>query len=274
MERQRSASCDFSINPRQVTFCFRRQGKHLHYVEQFLRNRKLFGEALRNRLHPGIDLVLPGLLDGHARTGTELAIVAEVTPSTASVHLNRLKEEHLIEVQAQGRHRYFSLGGPKVARALEDLSVLAGGTRDLPAPKASEHLRLARTCYDHIAGTLGVMLHERFTALGWLTAHATADGETYEVSASGASAFTALGVDLDTARGQRRRFAYGCLDWTERRYHLGGSLGAALLLLARRRKWVIAELDSRTLRITEQGRREMLSRLGVPAAHAGLDRHT
>ncbi|MGA7824360.1 MAG: hypothetical protein WCA14_09210, partial [Steroidobacteraceae bacterium] len=90
-------------------------------------------------------------------------------------------------------------------------------------------------------------------------------GETYEVSASGARALTALGLDLQAARRLRRRFAFGCLDWTERRFHLGGALGAALLLLAQRKKWLVQDLDSRALRMTSAGRRELAGRLGVSA---------
>jgi DNA-binding transcriptional ArsR family regulator len=218
----------------------------------------VIGEPARARM-------LLSLMDGRARTGTELGAIAEVAPSTASAHLHRLEAAELVVVRRQGKHRYYSLGNPEVARVLERLSVLAGGKRDVRVPRASDHLRMARTCYDHIAGTLGVALRERFMALGWLTAHATADDETYEISSSGAGAFSALGIDLEGARSQRRRFAYGCLDWTERRYHLGGSLGAALLLLARKRRWVVQDLDSRALRVTDQGRREMLGRLGVAA---------
>src|SRR5579864_9122806 len=105
------------------------------------------------------------LLDGRARTSTELAVVAEVTPSTASVHLQRLKTERLVKVFAQGKHRYYSLEGSNVAAALEALSVLAGGSRVAFVPNTPNRLRAARTCYDHIAGTLGVTLHDRFTEL-------------------------------------------------------------------------------------------------------------
>ncbi|MEO8360033.1 MAG: helix-turn-helix transcriptional regulator, partial [Vicinamibacteria bacterium] len=107
------------------------------------------------------------LLDGHARTSTELAVVAEVSPSTASVHLNRLRAERLITVVVQGKHRYYSLEGPNVARALEALSILAGGADRPFVPNTPEGLRVARTCYDHMAGTLGVALHDRFNALKW-----------------------------------------------------------------------------------------------------------
>src|SRR5579863_4702801 len=109
------------------------------------------------------------LSDGRARTGTELAIVADVTPSTASVHLQRLLRQRLVKVLAQGKHRYYSLEGANVAAALETLSVLAGGSHDAFVPNTPNHLRAARTCYDHIAGTMGVSLHDRFKALGWLS---------------------------------------------------------------------------------------------------------
>jgi DNA-binding transcriptional ArsR family regulator len=209
--------------------------------------------------------MLVSLLDGRARTGTELGAIAEVGPSTASAHLHRLEAARLIAVRRQGKHRYYSLSGPDVAALLERMSTLAGVRRAQLVCKAPDRLRAARTCYDHIAGTIGVALRERFTELGWLAIRSSGSDESYELSSSGASAFTALGIDVAAARSQRRRFAFGCLDWTERRYHLGGSLGAALLLLARRRKWVLQDLDSRALRVTELGRREMLGRLGVPA---------
>jgi DNA-binding transcriptional ArsR family regulator len=212
--------------------------------------------------------ILSSLLDGHARTSTELAVVAEVSPSTASVHLSRLKEEKLIKVLVQGKHRYYSLQGTEVATALEALSViaenaLAGNPRTRFVPRTPNHLRAARTCYDHIAGTLGVALHDRMKTLGWLFQHPAESGDAYDLSAKGAQAFAALGVDLAAAKAQRRRFAYACLDWSERRSHLGGAIGAALLEIALKRKWVTQHLDSRALQITRHGKREMQSRLGL-----------
>lgn len=210
--------------------------------------------------------ILMSLMDGRARTATELGIVAEVVASTASVHLQRLATAGLVTVRRQGKHRYYSLSGADVAILLEGLSAFPGASRTAPACRAPERLRAARTCYDHIAGVVGVALRERLSALGWLTTHTSGSDETYDVSSNGASAFTALGLDLEGARHARRRFAYGCLDWTERRYHLGGSLGAAFLLLARKRGWVIPDLDSRALRVTDLGRRQMLERLGIRAS--------
>src|SRR5580700_6406394 len=203
------------------------------------------------------------LMDGHARTSTELAMVAEVSPSTASVHLNRLKTERLVKVLVQGKHRYYSLEGPNVAGALEGLSVLAGGSRARFAPNTPSRLRAARTCYDHMAGTVGVSLHDRFQALGWLSADSTGAGNAYNLTVDGSRAFEALGIDIEATRTLRRRFASACLDWSERRPHIGGALGAVLLNLALRRKWVTQNLDSRALEVTRFGRREMLAQFGL-----------
>jgi DNA-binding transcriptional ArsR family regulator len=200
------------------------------------------------------------LSDGRARTSTELAVVAEVSPSTASAHLNRLKAQRLVRVFAQGKHHYYSLEGPKVAEALEALSVLAGGTSASIAPRAPGHLRAARTCYDHIAGALGVGLHDRFVALGWLSAAAHGEN-SYDLTRKGPEGFRALGIDAEAARALRRRFAFACVDWSERRPHLGGALGAAVLHAALKRKWVVQDLDSRALEITSRGRREISAHL-------------
>src|SRR6266566_8814140 len=202
------------------------------------------------------------LVDGRARTSTELAMVARVAPSTASVHLQRLKSQRLVKVFAQGKHRYYRLEGANVAAALESLSVLAGGSPDVFVPNTPHPLRAARTCYDHIAGTLGVSLHDRFKALGWLSGGLGADN-AYDLTPDGAKAFEALGIDIEATRTLRRRFAYACVDWSERRPHVGGAVGAALLNIALKRRWVIQDLESRALTITRVGRREMLIRFGL-----------
>jgi DNA-binding transcriptional ArsR family regulator len=217
------------------------------------------GEPARTRM-------LFCLMEGPARTSTELAIVAGVTPPTASVHLNRLNREHLVRVFVQGRHRYYSLASPAVARALEGLSVLAGSPRGRFIPNTPVHLRAARSCYDHMAGAVAVSLHDRFVAARWLQpsrATSARGGCSYALTTEGTKALTALGLDVESAHAQRRRFAFGCLDWSERRPHVGGSLGAALLTLALRRKWLTRELDSRALTVTPHGRREFRNRLGI-----------
>ncbi len=203
------------------------------------------------------------LSDGRARTSTELAIVADVTPSTASVHLQRLKMQRLVKVLAQGKHRYYSLEGTNVAAALEALSVLAGGSHNTFVPNTPNRLRAARTCYDHIAGRLGVSLHDRFQRLRWLSADSAAGDNACDLTLNGVKAFEALGLDVEATRELRRRFAYACVDWSERRPHLGGALGAAILNIALKRKWVLQDLDSRALSITSSGRREILTRFGL-----------
>jgi len=200
------------------------------------------------------------LMDGHARTSTELAVVANVSPSTASAHLNKLQTERLIKVLAQGKHRYYSLNGSNVANALEGLSVVAGISRIEFVPNTPTELRNARTCYDHIAGKIGVLLHDRLKTLGWIS---NRKKNEYDLTSSGIKAIEILGIDVVAVRTLRRRFAYPCLDWSERQPHIGGALGAALLNTMIKRKWLTQDLDSRTLNITNKGRREMIDRFGI-----------
>jgi DNA-binding transcriptional ArsR family regulator len=203
------------------------------------------------------------LMDGQARTSTELSVVAEVAPSTASAHLARLTGAGLVTVRVEGKHRHYSLAGPAVARVLEGLSVLGGGAPRPERSRTPTRLRAARACYDHLAGRIGVGLHDRFRALGYLTLAPGAGGAAYDLSPEGTRAMAALGIDVAATRAQRRRFAYGCLDWSERRPHLAGALGAAVLASALSRGWVVRELDSRALDLTSRGRRALASRFGV-----------
>jgi DNA-binding transcriptional ArsR family regulator len=207
--------------------------------------------------------ILYSLLDGRARTSTELAVVADVSPSTTSAHLKRLQGQKLITGIAQGKHRYYRLHNPEVADALEALNIIASNSRDDFLPNTPSRLMLARTCYDHIAGKLGVSLYESFTVKGWFAIGRVRNGTACELSALGHKEFAALGIDLEGTHQTRRRFAYECLDWSERRPHLGGSLAAAILCLMVKENWVAKDLDSRVLTITDHGRRKLLKRLGV-----------
>jgi DNA-binding transcriptional ArsR family regulator len=195
--------------------------------------------------------ILYCLMDRHARTSTELAVVAGVTPSTASVHLHRLKAAGLVKVLVQGKHRYYSLQSVEVANVLDKF-----------VPTTPNRLCAARTCYDHIAGRVGVLLHDRFNTLRWLSA-SSKDDTAYDLTPAGIKAFETLGIDIESTRALRRRFACACLDWSERRPHVGGALGAALLKLALQKRWVTQDLDSRALAITRSGSREMLNRFGL-----------
>jgi DNA-binding transcriptional ArsR family regulator len=208
--------------------------------------------------------ILYCLMDGNARTSTELAIVADVSPSTASMHLSRLKTQRLVAMRSRGKHHYYSLGGAEVAAALEALAIVAGGTLDRLVADTPSRLRAARTCYDHMAGQLAVSLHDRFRELGWLSIEED-HGNAYGLTETGASSFAELGIDIDATRALRRRFACACIDWSERRPHMGGALGAAVLEIAIRRNWVVRDLDSRALSVTQRGQREMQIRFGIAA---------
>lgn len=201
------------------------------------------------------------LLDGRARTSTELALAADVTPSTASTHLQRLQQRRLVKVFAQGKHRYYALERSDVARALEALSVVAGAPRKLGS-RTPHPLRFARSCYDHIAGSVGVALHDRLRQLRWFSS-GSGDPTAYSLTPAGESALEALGIDVDDTRAERRRFAFACIDWSERRPHLGGALGAALLSHALSKRWMARDLDTRALVVTPFGRRELQRRFGL-----------
>jgi DNA-binding transcriptional ArsR family regulator len=209
--------------------------------------------------------MLYSLVDGRARTSKELAMIADVSPSTASVHLQRLAAQRLVKVITQGKHHYYSLTGSDVATALGALSVLAGGARNPVAPSVPSALRAARTCYDHIAGVLGVALYDRLVALRWLAVSTKRGDDTCELTEIGMQELAALDIDVEQARALRRRFACACLDWSERRSHLGGAIGAALLDVALKRRWVVRDRDSRALTVTTTGRRALLSRIGLRA---------
>jgi DNA-binding transcriptional ArsR family regulator len=217
------------------------------------------GEPARARM-------LSSLMDGRARTATELAVIAGVSASTASVHLQRLMSAQLVKVLVQGKCRYYSLHGADVAAALEGLSVIAGASHQPFVPRTPGPLRFARTCYDHMAGTTGVALHDRFTALHWIAPEAKRGDvreDAYSLTNEGAAALASLGIDIDATRSLRRRFAYACLDWSERRPHLGGALGAAILHVALKKRWLTQQLDSRILTVTATGRSEMHARFGL-----------
>jgi DNA-binding transcriptional ArsR family regulator len=202
------------------------------------------------------------LMDGHARTSTELSVVADVSSSTASAHLARLKDQELVKVLAQGKHRYYQLAGAEVAAALEALLRVAGLPQPRFVPNTPDRLRRARTCYDHMAGMVAVGIHDHMRDQGWLLAATPGDAD-YELSAEGVAALEGLGLDLASVRKARRRFACPCVDWSERKPHIGGALGAALLSLILRNDWVERDLDSRALGITPKGQRQFKNLFGI-----------
>lgn len=198
--------------------------------------------------------MLAALMGGTALTASELALEAGVTPPTASAHLSRLAEGGLVSVARQGRHRYFALADPRVAHMLETIMGVAaerGPKRVLPGPR-DKAMREARVCYDHLAGETGVAMLDSFVERALIRV----DGEGAELSAEGRSYFTGLGIDLDTMRRGRRPVCRTCLDWSVRRAHLAGGLGAAMLQHILAQGWARREKDSRIVRFTPMGRRE------------------
>ena len=214
---------------------------------------------------PARTRMLCSLMDGRARTSTELAALAEVSPSTASVHLSKLREQHLVLVVAQGKHRYYQIANQQVAAALESLLLIAGQFQ-APTPRFTsstpDHLRKARTCYDHMAGEIAVGMHDYLLQQKWITPKPE-DSSAYELSIEGIRALEELGIDIASVRKSRRRFACSCLDWSERTPHLGGALGAALLKLIMQKSWVESDLDSRVLRVTSKGKRQFYQVFGL-----------
>jgi DNA-binding transcriptional ArsR family regulator len=195
------------------------------------------------------------LMDGRAHPAGDLAREAGVALSTASGHLQALAHAGLVETEPAGRQRRYRLSRPEVARAIEALAVIAPRRRvsSLRAASAAERLRQGRTCYDHLAGRLGVGITD---ALLERRALRGSDGG-FEVTGPGERLFGRLGVDVDDARERRRAFALACLDWTERRSHLAGALGAELCDRLFELGWVERRGSDRAAALTEAGSVEL-----------------
>jgi DNA-binding transcriptional ArsR family regulator len=197
---------------------------------------------------------LTALMTGSALTATELAAIAGVTKQTMSAHLSKLLDAALIEVEQQGRHRYFRLADEDVARLLESLMGVAfrtGAVRLISSPREPA-MRKARICYDHLAGELGVFAYEALIQRGVLEVSKTG----LRLSSPGVEWFARWGVDAGAAARQRRTFCRPCLDWSERRHHLAGSLGAAMLTRFCQLGWVLRDNKSRAIRFTPLGERK------------------
>lgn len=205
--------------------------------------------------NPSRAAMLDALLSGRALTASELARAAGVSAATASEHLAKLRAGGLVEGVSQGRHRYHRLASPDVGAALEALSHIAPAkpVRTLRQSSRARSLAEARTCYDHVAGRSGVALHDGLVGRGWLVP----EPGGYGLTDPGVDGLLAWGVDVTTARAARRRFARPCLDWTERREHLAGSLATALAvaLIEGPEPWFVRRSDDhRGLRPTGLGR--------------------
>ena len=200
------------------------------------------------------------MLDGMAWTVSELATVARVSVSTASEHLTRLVQVGLVTESRQGRFRYVQLASAEVAEALEQLTSLTQPAAPTSLRGVSERRRLAaaRTCYDHLAGRLGVTVLDAFVSSGTVRSSGG-----LALTRSGRAWFAEQHIDVDALESQRRPLVRECLDWTERRPHLAGSLGAAVCTLFVEREWVRRTTGSRALAVTPLGQRGMRDVLGI-----------
>jgi len=206
--------------------------------------------------------ILTALMTGQALTATELAQVAGVTKQTVSAHLSKLLDAKLLAVENQGRHRYFRLADRDVAQLLESLMGVAfrvGAVRVRTSPREPA-LRKARVCYDHLAGDLGVLVYDSLLQRRYLRAN----GGGPELTAQGERFLAELGIDVRTLEAQRRPLCRPCLDWSVRRHHLAGSVGAALLERCLTLGWAKRAKGSRVVRFSSGGEKALRERFGLP----------
>jgi DNA-binding transcriptional ArsR family regulator len=222
---------------------------------------RLIGEPARAAM-------LTALLSGQALAAGELARVAGVSAATASEHLGRLRDGGLVEVVAAGRHRYYRLASPEVTTVIEALATVSPPrpVRSLRQSNTDAAMVFARTCYDHLAGRIGVSVHDALVSAG----HLVAGGDGYVLTDRGTERMRALGIDLAAVQTARRNFATPCLDFTERRPHLAGALGAAFCRHALESGWVVRRAEGqRALRLTNLGRDALAAHLGVVLTGTG-----
>jgi DNA-binding transcriptional ArsR family regulator len=211
---------------------------------------------------PARATMLAALMDGRALTATELALDAGVSPQTASGHLGKLVDAHLLTVLKQGRHRYHRLASPLIGRMLEGIMAVAAieaPPRHRPRSARDDAMCFARTCYDHLAGRLGVALADALVERGVVQL----DDDGGQVTAEGRRFLDDFGIGDDAARARRNAFCRPCLDWSERRWHLGGRLGVDLARRCLDLGWIERRRDSRAVILTPKGRSGFEERFGV-----------
>lgn len=221
--------------------------------DQFSKIAALIGDAVRAK-------ILWALMDKRAYTATELAIYADTTPQNISMHLNKLVKADLLTVESQGRHKYYNFSRADVPYAIEALASL------MPKPEVKKHdaaeekpIRFCRSCYDHLAGKVGVLLTE-----GLLKLHFIIKSEHgFDVTAEGKKWFNDLGIAVEQLKMQKRWFARPCLDWSERRHHLAGSLGAALLNQMIAAGWLRRLQGTRIIMVTRKGEEAFLKHFNI-----------
>ena len=212
--------------------------------------------------------MLAALMGGEALTATELAYLARVTRSTASGHLAKLVNAKLLVVTRKRRFAYYRIASPLVAQMLESLKAVAAievPPRHRPRSAEEEAQRFARSCYDHLAGQVGVAVADALAARGYVVL----SDEGGEVTAAGERFFRAFGTDLTAPAGSRRLFCQPCLDWSERRYHIKGRVGAAILCRCMELGWFKRMRGSRALKVTPEGRDGLAEVFGVKLGDEG-----
>lgn len=192
------------------------------------------------------------LLDGRKYTVSELAKVSKVTPQTASFHLSKMAGQGVIRTEKYGRHKYVSLAGVEIASILESLLYITPARKpnSFKEVTSSKEIYLARTCYDHLAGTLGVELTNSLLKNNYIFDN----GETFELTPLGEDFLENIGVNIVGLKKKRRAFSNRCLDWSERKFHLAGSLGNSILLFSLENSWVERLPSTRALKVTVKGR--------------------
>jgi DNA-binding transcriptional ArsR family regulator len=206
--------------------------------------------------------MLAALMGGEALTGTELAYLARVTRPTASGHLAKLVAAKLVIVTRKRRFAYYRIASPLVARMMESIKAVAAievPPRHRPRSAEEEAQLFARSCYDHLAGHVGVAVADALAARG----HVVLNDEGGEVTPAGERFFRAFGANLCVPAGSRRLFCQPCLDWSERRYHIKGRVGAAILCRCMELGWFRRVRDSRALKLTPEGRAGLAGIFGV-----------
>jgi DNA-binding transcriptional ArsR family regulator len=200
---------------------------------------------------PGRARILSRLMDGGAQTASELALLAGVTPQTASWHLSRLVQRALLKVERRGPRRLYRLATPLVAQMLEGMMTVAvtGPQASRPSARIDDQMRRARTCYDHLAGELGVAVTDALRERGYLVL----DQDAGELTAAGLAFLGSLGLDLRSPVRRRRALCRHCLDWSERLPHLAGRAGASIADLAFQRDWIRRRPQGRSVEITAAG---------------------
>ncbi|WP_368650156.1 ArsR/SmtB family transcription factor [Bacillus inaquosorum] len=201
---------------------------------------------------PSRSSILLSLMDGRIHPAGELAYLANIKPQTASFHLNKLLEAKLISVEKHGRHRYYRLSNSEAASVIEQLLSIAPKEKvtSLKDSKEKSDLHFARTCYDHLAGYVGVQITNSLVEQGMLKKVDL----NFEVTSEGSLFFSNFGINEEQQRNKRRAFARCCLDWSERQHHLAGALGNALLVRMLEEKWIVRMPKTRAIKITQSGK--------------------